>query len=58
MRSVFAVNGKTWTAPDGTPYPVTGYWCGACGLPRVPIAGMTFHPTCPSSTAAGGDETP
>lgn len=31
---------------DGMSYPVTGYWCPLCGLPRLPEPGWDVHPDC------------
>lgn len=55
MPSMLAVNGDYWTGPDGVVYPVTGYWCNVCGLPRVPLDGMTYHPTCTPLQHQGGE---
>lgn len=31
---------------DGESYPLTGYWCHLCGIPRIPLGGLTVHPNC------------
>lgn len=44
--TVHPLTGATWTDDEGHPWPVTGAWCTACGLPLVPVDRRTTHPTC------------
>lgn len=38
----------TWTAPDGTLWPVTGFWCPKCHAPIAAAAVLALgaHPWC------------
>lgn len=38
----------TWTAPDGSVWPVTGYWCPVCHMPmrQAAATSLGMHPCC------------
>ncbi|KAB1662925.1 hypothetical protein [Pseudoclavibacter sp. CFCC 13611] len=39
---------RTWTAPDGSVWPLTGYWCPQCSMPMAEAAATSLgvHPCC------------
>lgn len=39
---------KAWTAPDGTLWPITGWWCPTCAHPMAKAAttALGAHPNC------------